>query len=288
MKRENLDVIILGAPRSGTNILRDVLTSFDKVATWPCDEINYIWRHGNITYPSDEMPDYLATPKVVKYVNNSFQNLRRRCKSELVVEKTCANSLRVPFVERILPDAKYLFIYRDGIDASYSASLRWKASLDISYVLRKSRYIPVVDVPYYFTKYAWSRFYKLFSIDDRIATWGPVTDDLGESLKSHSLIETCALQWQKCVERTVEGLKGIEQDRICSIQYERFVQNPLSEISRIARFLKIKVSQVELESAVRNVSDTSIGKGRESLSELQLTGVKKLIRQSLLELGYED
>ena len=48
-------VIIIGAPRSGTNILRDVLTSFDGICTWPCDEINYIWRHGNAKYPSDEL-----------------------------------------------------------------------------------------------------------------------------------------------------------------------------------------------------------------------------------------
>jgi len=37
----NTDIIIVGAPRSGTNMLRDVLTSFDGVCTWPCDEINY-------------------------------------------------------------------------------------------------------------------------------------------------------------------------------------------------------------------------------------------------------
>ena len=43
--------MIIGAARSGTNMLRDVLTSLDGVDTWPCDEINYIWRHGNIRWP---------------------------------------------------------------------------------------------------------------------------------------------------------------------------------------------------------------------------------------------
>jgi hypothetical protein len=34
------------APCSGANMLRDVLTLLPGVATWPCDEINYTWRHG--------------------------------------------------------------------------------------------------------------------------------------------------------------------------------------------------------------------------------------------------
>ena len=57
------DVVIIGAPRSGTNMLRDILSTFEGVATWPCDEINYIWRHGNMSYPSDEIPRELANPK---------------------------------------------------------------------------------------------------------------------------------------------------------------------------------------------------------------------------------
>ena len=32
----------------GHNMLRDVLTKLPGVATWPCDEINYIWRHGTV------------------------------------------------------------------------------------------------------------------------------------------------------------------------------------------------------------------------------------------------
>lgn len=54
-------IILIGAPRSGTNIFRDTIASLPSVTTWPCDEINYIWRHGNINYPSDEFPVELAT-----------------------------------------------------------------------------------------------------------------------------------------------------------------------------------------------------------------------------------
>ena len=49
------DIIIIGAPRSGTNMLRDVLTALPGFETWPCDEINLAWRHGNRALPSDEL-----------------------------------------------------------------------------------------------------------------------------------------------------------------------------------------------------------------------------------------
>ena len=53
-------VVIIGAARSGTNMLRDVLVKLPGVGTWPCDEINYIWRHGNALLTRPGAPDSLA------------------------------------------------------------------------------------------------------------------------------------------------------------------------------------------------------------------------------------
>ena len=48
-------LIILGAPRSGTNILRDTFCTSKSFVTWDCDEINYIWRIGSAFKSSDEL-----------------------------------------------------------------------------------------------------------------------------------------------------------------------------------------------------------------------------------------
>ena len=92
-------VIIIGAGRSGTNMLRDVLTQMPGVGTWPCDEINYIWRHGNTRFPTDEFGPQQATPAVKAYIQRIFVRFAEKHKLAYVVEKTCANSLRVGFVE---------------------------------------------------------------------------------------------------------------------------------------------------------------------------------------------
>ncbi len=146
-------VVVIGAPRSGTNMLRDILTQFDGVATWPCDEINYIWRHGNIRCQTDCFEPHMARDSVRRYIREQFDWVAERYDARTVVEKTCANSLRVPFVDAVVPEARFVFIRRNGLDAVGSAMARWKAALDIPYLARKARFVPVIDIPWYAGRY---------------------------------------------------------------------------------------------------------------------------------------
>ena len=117
-------VVVVGAGRSGTNLLRDLVCSFPGLATWPCDEINYIWRHGNRDAPTDELTADDARPEVVRYVRRAFDRQRRRAGGDAVVEKTCATTLRVAFAHRIVPEARFVVIVRDGRDVTASAMQR--------------------------------------------------------------------------------------------------------------------------------------------------------------------
>lgn len=279
-------IIIIGAPRSGTNMLRDVLTSFKGLGSWPCDEINYIWRHGNVSYSSDEIPSALATKRVKKYIRNQFEKLAHKKNIDCVVEKTCANSLRVPFVNEVLPDAKYIFIYRDGVDAVGSAKLRWTANLELSYILQKVRFVPKADLPYYAIRYLWSRAYKLFSKEKRLAFWGPALDGMDKLLEQHSLNEVCALQWQRCVDKAEEAFVQMPQEQVIKIKYERFVSSPKEELTKILDFVNYNASEEAISHSVLNVSDKNVGKGREMLGADEVSQLETLIGSSLKRYGY--
>jgi len=278
-------VIIIGAPRSGTNILRDVLTSIEGVTTWPCDEINYIWRHGNVGYPSDELPADLLTPGIARYIQKSFDAIARQQNSGIVIEKTCANSLRVPFVARAVPGARYVYIHRDGIEAAVSARLRWTAELDIPYILRKVRYVPLTDLPYYAFRYLWSRVYRLFSKEQRLAFWGPKLNDNQALLKQHSLLEVCAIQWQRCVEASEEAFADMPDEQVLEVRYEDFVQQPAEQITRILKFIQHDASIAEVADAVKPVRTGSLGKARKSLSADELNKLEALIGTTLKRHG---
>lgn len=280
-------VVIIGAPRSGTNMLRDILTSFDDVATWPCDEINYIWRHGNKSYSSDLIPRNKVKPAIKDYIVQRFEDLSKKYNSKFVVEKTCANSLRVPFVDAILPNAKYIFIYRDGIDATGSAKERWTAKLDISYILQKVKYVPKLDLPYYAIRYLWSRVYRLISREKRLAFWGPSLPDMQEILRTHTLNEVCAIQWQRCVDNSEEAFRNMAVGKVVRICYEDFVRNPTSELKKIVNFLGIDVDSSQIEDAVKGVSSRSLGKGRSALGLEEVARLEFLIGDTLERYGYK-
>ena len=127
----NPPVIIIGAGRSGTNMLRDLLAQLPQFSTWPCDEINYIWRHGNRGFATDEFAREMADDKTARYIRKQFQKFAAKHPGTSVVEKTCANSLRCGFIHQIFPEARFIHIMRDGRDVAASAALRWNAKLDI-------------------------------------------------------------------------------------------------------------------------------------------------------------
>ena len=283
-----LPVILIGAPRSGTNMLRNVLCTFNGAATWPCDEINYIWRHGNLRYPSDGIPAACATPGVRSRIRKQFARIAGRYNARVVVEKTCANSLRVPFVNSILPEAKYIFIYRDGLDVAASARLRWTAGLDIPYLLRKVRFVPPVDLPYYGGRYLRSRIYRWFSHEKRLAFWGPALDNMKDILTRYSLNEVCALQWQRCVENAESAFADMPADRVVRIRYEDFVQKPGPELKKVLDFIKINYTDAEVTAAVTGVSSKNIGKGRISLGTEEVLRLEALVGQTLDRYGYRD
>ncbi len=269
-------------------MLRDVLCSFEGVSTWPCDEINYLWRHGNVRYPSDELPAERATPAVQAYMQKQFAWVAQRYQAQTVVEKTCANSLRVPFVARTVPDARYVFIHRDGIDTTGSAKLRWQAELDIPYLMQKVRFVPLTDLPYYGARYLWSHVYRLFSREKRLAFWGPALDGMPEILERHSLNEVCALQWQRCVEKAEAALAELPQERVIRVRYETFVRNPQAELARVLDFLGIQAAPERIEEAVAGVSSRSIGKGRASLEDADIHRLEALVGETLDRYGYRD
>ncbi|CAK8722860.1 Sulfotransferase [Candidatus Electrothrix laxa] len=280
-------VIIIGAPRSGTNMLRDLLIELSEVGTWPCDEINYIWRHGNVQYPSDEFTPQMASPEVRAYISKQFDKIGKGKKLDTVVEKTCANSLRVGFVNKVIPDAKYIFIVRDGMDVVASALKRWKATLNIPYVLRKTRYVPPSDLPYYASRYLLHRLYKLTSNEKRLARWGPVTDGMDALLEQYSLPEVCALQWKACVENAERDLSAIPAENILRVKYEEFVNEPVKEFARLAYFLNKQLPNTFDEYLHQNVRKDSVGKGRAVLGKVHREKIKSHIADTLATYGYQ-
>lgn len=264
-------VIIIGAGRSGTNALRDALTALPGFATWNCDEINPIWRHGNLRHPDDALPPELARPEVRAYVRGAFLKLWVRSgRPDFVVEKTCANSLRVPFVDRILPEARYVFLRRDGIDVVASARKRWRGEMEVPglpYYLAKARHTPPSDLPAYAWSFLRARAAMALGRRRHLGVWGPRFKGM-ETLKDASLEELCARQWAACVSAADQALGAIGPQRVLRLRYEDFVGEPWDALRHVADFLQADVSAAQIAAAAATVRPGSVGKGRAALPDL--------------------
>lgn len=280
-------IIIVGAPRSGTNMLRDILCSFDGVSTWPCDEINFIWRYGNQSFPSDELSENLITKEIKQYINRQFDWVGDKFNADLIVEKTCANSLRLNYVDKLVPDAKYIYIVRNGIDVVESAKKRWSAKLNLKYILKKAKFVPKKNIPYYATRYLKSLVYKLFSSDDRLKFWGPIYHNMENDMINLTIAEACAKQWKNCVDSSDRFFSSISTDKFHSIRYENFVNNPEKELTRILKFLNVNHSPEFFEKSIKDVVNINIGKGRRKLNSEELSRISLIIDTTMKRHSYD-
>lgn len=283
MKANSNPIVIIGAGRSGTNMLRDILVQVPGLVTWPCDEINYIWRHGNRSFPTDEFTRAMATPEISRFIQRQFSRLSD---NQVIVEKTCANSLRVEFVDQVLPNARFINIVRDGRDVCVSAEDRWTASLDVGYILKKAKYVPLSDLPYYAGSYFMNRVRRLFAVDKRLAVWGPKFSGMETAFRQNPLPVACAIQWQACVRASQRQLAQIDPKRVLELRYEDFVSSPTTELDRILGFLEVDGKDLDAASLVGGVSKKSVGRWQSKLQAEHIAQIEQVVGDTLLEQGY--
>ncbi|MEC9375137.1 MAG: sulfotransferase [Pseudomonadota bacterium] len=280
MNEEINSLIIIGAPRSGTNILRDALTNLSGFSTWPCDEINFIWRYGNLDYPYDDLKVSDANSDSREYIRKQFKKISSRLNCSYVVEKTCSNSLRLSYVDAVMPNSKYILILRDGCDAVASAVQRWEQpSSSLTYLLKKSRFIAPKDLPRVLLKFIANR------LSGSLRTWGPLTEELEEMVHSKKPItEICTKQWEQCVTASVNDLISIDPSRWIVVRYENFVINPQKEIIRILNMMSVNESLDSIDRACKGVHSNSVGKSKTILDINQYQAIRNLTDKVLNQL----
>ncbi|KAB7609843.1 sulfotransferase [Amylibacter sp. SFDW26] len=286
MNADFTPVIIIGAGRSGTNLLRDCLTRLPEFETWQCDEIQPIWRHKNVRFKTDELPASRVSPDVKKFIRNAFNKLWRQTgHPKFVVEKTCANTLRIPFVDAVLPEAVYIHLIRHGADVVRSAEKRWRGDLEVpsfAYYAAKARFIPFSDLWLYLWEFVSKRTFMVLGQEERLSTWGPRFEGI-DDWSDRDLDEVCAKQWSCCVSSTLNALADIDSKRQITIYYEDLVLNPTAELERVLNALDVRLPVSMINEAVAIVRTKESNKG---VRDVKNKKVLDILTPALKALGY--
>jgi hypothetical protein len=265
-------VFIIGAPRSGTSLLYAILRSSSRLAHWP-GEAHEVWEadfHPALRgWSSNVLTAADATPREAERIRRKFflvTGPRHR-----LIEKSPRNSLRLGFVDHIFPDARYVFLERDGRDNVNSLINAWRTSRYRTYRLPRPHSIPGVDPN-------WWKF-VLYPGWKEDAT-GP-------------LEVVCAKQWIASNRYALDGLAQIGDTRCVRVRYEELIEDPVGYVAQVMDFLELPFEEaVRAKAAAARTTPVNIvtpperGKWRrENPREIQ--GVLGLIEPIMKELGYD-
>ncbi len=268
--------------------MRDVIASHPAADRVPYD-VNYVWRLGNEHFTHDELPESAATPDIANQIISYFDNTFSTGKPYLV-EKTVSNCLRVPFVCKVFPKARFVHLVRDGRDVLESSYRQWIAGPDWRYVMRKAVQFPVLKAPAYAVSYARILMQKLTlrnqHVEHQRATWGPRYEGIDNDIKTKDLLEVCAIQWARSVDTAIDGLNQVAPEQVFTIRYEDFVESPLKSLAEIGKFIGLNPEPFQAIVRVQDISRQNLGKGLRNLNPEQVALVMPRIETTLRRLEY--
>ena len=264
-------IFIIGAPRSGTSILFSVLRSSDHVAHWP-GEAHEVWEadhHPALTgWGSNALDAADASPETVERIGREFFLVSGPNKR--LIDKTPRNALCVPFVDRIFPDARFVFLIRDGRDNVNSLINAWRTPRYRTYQLPEPHSIPGVD----------PRWWKFVLYPG----W---RDDTGGSVE-----KVCARQWVSSNEHALDAFADLPRSRWTKVRYEELVERPDAAIARVLSFLELPHDAGVMSRAaalnrtpINVVTPPERGKWRKE-NPAEIEAVLPLLAPTMERLGY--
>jgi ACT domain-containing protein len=193
-----------------------------------------------------------------------------------IVEKTESNTLRISFVDKVFPKAKYIFVMRDGRDAIASMLKRRHQSLNLTFLLKKARYLPLSDIPIVSIRYFGNVLRRYVFKNNVVYQLGPVFKGMDDVRYNHTEEEVVAIQWSKCIGKAYDDVQKIEPSRVHYIKYEDLVNNSNTEINNLIKFLKIDISAKNKRILLEKISSSDIGKETSSSEMKQIKGISNI------------
>ena len=277
-------IIVVGAPRSGTKMLREMLKLHPHI-TGAQYEKEKVWCHGNEDRLNSSLRQQDLSPEIERFIQLHFQNASIKNSGKWIADKNVANSLRLEFVRAVFPGSPIIHIVRDGRDAVASSMERWKNPADLKYIIRNKAF-PLEELPYFLKRQLKWKLEKILSKKRHVGWWGPKFSDMEELRAKYSLIELCGIQWKRCTEAALESLGKIEPMSFFQMKYEDVVSNPTQIMIQVFNFLGLSVDSLTIDRFCSYIKRGSIGRWQTTFSATDIDLLMNHIEETLMKLSY--
>lgn len=271
-------VFVLGCSRSGTTVTYETLAASPAFLSLGV-EIPEFWNglYGplNNGWQSEAAGAAQAKPE---HRLAALRYFYQRLGVGQVLDKTCINTLRVPYLHALFPNARFVFIQRDGRDNISSMIDGWRLGrTDGSFHL--------------------SQFFGPFP--------EPVAVNHGEFKEWHfflppgwrdynraSLEEVCAFQWISANRLALEGRRLIPPENWIQLRYEDLFERPVEMFREAFERLGVPFDEA-LRKRCEHLVPTSIVKGKPKKQKWKehnpeaIERILPMIRPMMRELGYD-
>jgi hypothetical protein len=218
-------VFIVAAPRSGSTLLFETLAVTPQLVTLGGEahwlvETNPALRPGAPDIDSNRLDATRATPSVATDIDRMLTKRMVDAAGKPIalqpgmrwLEKTPKNALRIPFFDRLFPDALFIFLWRDPRENLSSIIEAWKAGRWITYPMLK----------------------------DWDGPWSMLLPPGWRELKGRPVEEIAAAQWERTNRIALQDLRTLPGDRWTSVRYADLLADPRATVGRICRFAGIE------------------------------------------------
>lgn len=271
-------IIVVGAPRSGTTLLQRCFALHPEIWHLPAESHSILegpfhpsytnYNSNRVTEVDDIVAKNLRNAFYKKAINlhkvksdpttllatkNVFSSriftrmnvlvlgeISKRHKKEPIrfVEKTPKNSLRIPAMEKIFPDAYYLFLKRDAAITIDSLIAGWYAFDKIGpFSIRKrfatypiAKQLNLRDYPYKWWNYS------------LVPQW--------RELQGKTVADAAAWQYYQCNHYILHDLQAIDKRRVFFVRYEDFVARPVVLLHEVFSWAELSTSPVSQIAAL--------------------------------------
>ncbi len=276
LKKVEKPIFILGTGRSGTTILGVVLSIHREVGF--LNEPKALWH--SIYDREDVIGSYSSGPAKYRLGGGDVDDEVKGCAHKLfgaylstvfsrrLVDKYPELIFRVPFVRQIFPDAKFVFLIRNGWDTCTSIE-QWSSNFGLQSNGEIHDWWGV-------NQRKWKLMVKeLVEPDPYFADVLPHLPDLNRQS------DMAVLEWVVTMREGMRLMGDLPQDT-CAVRYEDLAASPREELSRIAEFAELGLDETFLGYG------ESVLRPRPRRSEFEIhSAIRPLFDQAMSDLGYE-
>lgn len=244
-------ILLIGNVRSGTTMIQSLVSRHPALTSW--FEPRTVWAYADPRRPHDRFTEKDASAGVIRYIHRRFRRYQKVHDGLQIVEKTPSNVLRIPYVHKIFPQSKIIYIVRHPLDQISSSELEWQTPISAGKLWSRLKETPKSQLHHYLPRFAADQIRKKILRKDYVSVWGVRYPGIYEDLKDRPITETIAQQWLECVRQADEDLSRLPTETWILVRYEDVLRRPVEQFCRIFHHL-----QVEMETSLRNDIEAGI------------------------------